>query len=81
MGLANVVLLVYLRRRGLVEPPMTPATFRVRLSVGIVFPLVFFLSVPVAYAVGPSAAQYSWFLAAIIPWVVVRIERHLWGSA
>jgi uncharacterized membrane protein len=79
VGLANLALLVYLRRRGLVEPPMTQATFRVRLSVAIVFPAVFFLSVPIAYVVGPTAAQNSWFLAAIVPWVVVRLERRMWG--
>ena len=79
VGVANIALLVYLRRRGLVEPPMTPATFRVRLSVGIVFPAVFFLSVPIAYLVGPTAAQLSWFLAGVIPWAVVRVERRTWG--
>jgi uncharacterized membrane protein len=79
VGLANLAMLVYLRRRDLVEPPMTPATFRVRLSVAVIFPAVFLLSVPIAYLVGPSEAQYSWFLAAIVPWVVIRVERHLWG--
>jgi uncharacterized membrane protein len=81
VGLANLLLLVYLRRRGLVEPPMTPGRFRVRLSVAIVFPAVFFASVPIAYLVGPTAAQFSWFLAAIIPWFVVRIERRMWADA
>lgn len=79
VGLANVALLVYLRRRGLVEPPMTPVTFRVRLSVAAVFPAVFFLSVPVAFLVGPTAAQLSWFLAAVVPWAVVTVERRMWG--
>ncbi len=81
VGLANLALLVYLRRRALVEPPMSATTFRMRLSVTAIFPAVFFLSVPIAYRVGPAEAQYFWFLAAVIPWVVVRIERRLWRDA
>jgi uncharacterized membrane protein len=81
VAVMNLVLLVYLRRRALVEPPLSAGRFRVRVSVSVIFAAVFFGSVPIAYLVGPSEAQFSWFLAAIIPWFVVRIERHMWADA
>jgi uncharacterized membrane protein len=81
VAVMNLVLLAYLHRRALVEPPLSRGRFRVRVSVSVVFAAVFFGSVPVAYLVGPSEAQFSWFLAAIIPWLVVRIERRMWADA
>lgn len=81
VAVVNLVLLAYLRRRSLMEPPLSPGRFRVRASVSVIFAAVFFGSVPIAYLVGPSEAQFSWLLAAIIPWFVVRIERRMWADA
>jgi uncharacterized membrane protein len=80
VGFANVALVVYIDRRGLLEPPDSRTTFRVRLTTLVAYPLVFLASVPVAFLAGVGAAQMTWILVPIIPRIAARIERRAWGA-
>ena len=68
----QIVVVVVADRRGLLSTPMTRVELRAKLTVNAVLPLVFLISIPLAYTVGTSWAEWSW---ATIPVLIPLASR------
>jgi hypothetical protein len=54
---------------------MTTLELRSYLAISAVLPVIFLVSIPIAYLVSPGVAQWSWVLIAVLIPVVRRITR------
>ena len=70
----RVVLLVA-NRRGLNGARMTPRELRWTIANGLVLPVVFLGSIPVAYLVSPGWAQRCWISLAVLYPLLGWLER------
>lgn len=74
-GLTSTALWRHTSRAGLLDEDVTPEYLQHALFRGMSMPIVFAVSIPIAF-VDPSAAELSWFLI-----VLVRFVGHKrWGS-
>ena len=74
-GLAELVVWLYATHtKGLVQASVTPASRRYELSQLLPTPVVFLLSIPVAF-VAPGVAPFTWILLLPIGRVLPRIMR------
>lgn len=72
IALATVVLIVVGRARGLTDKPLSRTDLIVHsLAVAVVF----LISIPIAYRVGPNAAQWSWLSLVFLGPAVSFLSR------
>ena len=64
VGLAQGALWFHARRAGLTSPELSPAMARSQLLTVLTFPVVFLVSIPVAF-LSPTAAQVMWGVLAV----------------
>jgi uncharacterized membrane protein len=70
-GLADALMLTVALRAGLLEPEKQARGAQL-LARDLIAPVVFFVSIPIAYA-DTDLAKYSWLLLAIVPRVLTRL--------
>jgi uncharacterized membrane protein len=66
---------VYAWRRGFVDDRLDAGAVRYALTQSLTVPTVFLLSIPLAYVLGPTAAELSWILAVPASVLVPRLLR------
>ncbi len=71
----QIAVVVVADRRGLRGTPMTRRQLRAQLTVNAVLPIVFLVSIPIAYTAGPQWAEWTW---ATIPVLIPVANR--WGA-
>jgi uncharacterized membrane protein len=74
-GLVMSGIWVYAWRRRLLEPKVDAGVFRYVLAQSLPIPAVFLLSIPVAYLLGPTAAEISWSIAIPASYVIPHFHR------
>lgn len=79
LGVVQALMHFTADRNGLLRHPLTVAQRRRHLLGAVPVPLVFLLSIPVAYTYGPGAAQWSWLLLFVAGVAVERIGDAVWG--
>ncbi len=67
-SLAQSLVALIGRRRGLERAPKTGRDYALEMAAAAVTPLIFGLSIPIAYWFGPAAGQWTWLsLAFLLP--------------
>jgi uncharacterized membrane protein len=66
---------VYAWHSQLVDPALPVAVYRYVLAQSFAIPGIFLLSIPLAIAIGPTAAEVSWVLAVPASLIISRIYR------
>ena len=65
----------HLRRRKAWQRGMSPAARRAQLITGLLRPAIFFLSIPIALAIGGGIAQLFWLTLLLLGTVGRGVER------